>query len=45
MGVSGSDLVMISLQFMLLKAVIIDVFPLALGVPVFCPELANQARN
>ena len=42
-GVSGSDLV--SLLFMPLKAVVVEIFPLVLGVPVFCPELANQARN
>ena len=41
--VSGSDLV--SLLFMPLKAVVVEIFPLVLGVPVFCPELANQARN
>ena len=42
-GVSGSDLV--SLLFIPLKAVVVEVFPLVLGTPVFCPELANQARN
>lgn len=42
-GVSGSDLV--SLLFMPLTAVVIEIFPLVLGTPVFCPELANQARN
>ena len=42
-GVSGSDLV--GLLFMPLKAVVVEIFPLVLGVPMFCPELANQARN
>ena len=42
-GVSGSDLV--SLLFMPFKAVVIEMFPLVLGVPVSCPELSNQARN
>jgi len=42
-GVSGSDLV--SLLFMPFKAAVIEILPLVLGTPVFCPELANQARN
>ena len=44
-GVSGSD--MVSLVFMPLKAVVIEIIPLVLVVPVFytCPEVANQARN
>ena len=42
-GVSGSDLV--SLVFMPFRAAIVEIFPLVLGTPVFCPELGNLARN
>ena len=42
-GVHGSDLV--NMLFMPLRAVVIEVLPLVLGVPLFNPELANQARN
>ena len=42
-GVHGSD--MVSFLFMPFQAAVIEIMPLVSGIPMFNPELHNQARN